>query len=605
MADETPMQAPLQAPIEWADLQTLIRDEIEAKNPYITEMYKNYYMYGNDRKAELQKDDELRRTNIVSPITNMFVSRLYNMVMEADRRFVAMNKNPNIEDDLAKQLSKEMLDWAYYAFAKDESQAAFASTIFDAWLIGRWVFKVGYKYVTYKRKYIDKQWWGSKELDIKLDYPVLYYISPYNIYIDPAAKTINDARFIAERKLLNDAEINRQYSIYGISVTEADAKILDWLESNWTTAKDFDSIKKNMPFYGSSQIRDITEDSTYNIKRQTREVVEVHSKNSITIYINGKKYGTFAALGPNESYKYKVINFKENPWTLYSLGVWYVVKPLQDIYDQITNLRLDNVKLVVNKVFMVENTLNIMQNSRRMKLKPWDILKVPTISWVKEIEMTEIKESAYRETDTMFQLAQGATGVSNYGLGIQSKIERVAGAADQLQSTLDSSVKPLIDSLRKVMWEVMKEFLILTVAYTDQDELDKVLGPWNKLKTVKLDDLVDDYIFDWFIESPKNKWNAIENQQLLEMVKLAPAFVDKTTGQTIFGLKEILIKLRSNMWLDSDMVTDEQMANMEMKPEMLPWGPKPDIVAQARGMQGMPWESIPPAMTTNAKWVNA
>jgi hypothetical protein len=43
-------------------------------------------------------------------------------------------------------------------------------------------------------------------------------VSPYNIYIDPAAKTLTEARFVAERKLINDAEINRQYGIYGIKV---------------------------------------------------------------------------------------------------------------------------------------------------------------------------------------------------------------------------------------------------------------------------------------------------------------------------------------------------------------------------------------------------
>jgi hypothetical protein len=45
-----------------------------------------------------------------------------------------------------------------------------------------------------------------------------------------------------------------------------------------------------------------------------------------------------------------------------------------------------------------------------------------------------------------------------------------------LQSALDSSAKPLVDSMRKVMAEVMKEFIAFTIAYTDQDELDKVLG---------------------------------------------------------------------------------------------------------------------------------
>jgi hypothetical protein len=135
MAETTPLQDILKSPIERSDLQTLIRDEIAAKNEYITELYKNYYMYGNDRSAELQKDDEKRRTNIVSPITNMFQTKLYNMVKEADKRFVAMNKNPNVSDEQAKKRSKEMLEWMYYAFSKEESISSFNSSTFDAGLI--------------------------------------------------------------------------------------------------------------------------------------------------------------------------------------------------------------------------------------------------------------------------------------------------------------------------------------------------------------------------------------------------------------------------------------------------------------------------------------
>lgn len=607
MVDQTPLQDILKSPIERADLQTFIRDEISAKNEYITELYKNYYMYGNDRWAELSKDDEKRRTNIVSPITNMFQTKLYNMVKEADKRFTAMNKNPNISDEVAKKRSKESLDWMYYAFWKEETIAAFNSATFDAGLIWRWVFKTWYRYVKYTRKYMDKEWKWDKTIEVKLDYPVLTYVSPYNIYIDPAAKTLTEARFVAERKLINDAEINRQYGIYGIKVEWATIKELDWLTSNWTTEKDFESIKKNMPFYGTSMTRDITADTTYNIKWETREVIEVHTKNSITIYINGKDMWTFAQLWPVEGYRYKIINFKENPWTIYSIGTWYIVRPLQEVYDSITNLRIDNVKLIVNKSFFVESTLNFMWNSKRMKILPWGIHKVQNLQGIKEIDMSEMKESAYRETDTMFQLCQWATWVSNYWLGMQNKVERVSWAVDMLQGALDSWAKPLVDSIRKNMAEVMKEFLALTIAYTDQDELDKVLWEWNTLKNIKAEDISDDYVFDFNLESQKNKDEAIIRQQLLDLIKLAPVFIDKKTQQTLFNMKDILTRLWDSFGLDSDLITEEQMDNMWIDMNALQnmqWGwQTPTQLGRQMQTWGMWLPSWVPA--TNEQWVNA
>jgi hypothetical protein len=44
------------------------------------------------------------------------------------------------------------------------------------------------------------------------------------------------------------------------------------------------------------------------------------------------------------------------------LGVGHYIKPLQVEFDTITNLRMDNVKLAVNKVAVVANNVNLGKN---------------------------------------------------------------------------------------------------------------------------------------------------------------------------------------------------------------------------------------------------
>ena len=61
-------------PLEWEDIQTLWNDHKDGLHAYITEMYKNYFMYSQDRKAQLEKDKETWRSNLKSPLTNMFTS---------------------------------------------------------------------------------------------------------------------------------------------------------------------------------------------------------------------------------------------------------------------------------------------------------------------------------------------------------------------------------------------------------------------------------------------------------------------------------------------------------------------------------------------------
>lgn len=589
-------------PIEWTDLDNYIRQDTDGKNKYITELYKNYYMYWNDRREDLRMKDELWRSNLRSPMTNMFQSRLYNMVMGSETKFVAFYTGQIETEENAARITWEMLDWMDYCWKKEETQSSFESAVFDAGLIWWGVVKIWYLYNKRNRKYLKKDWSGYETREVVKDYPVLYYISPYNMYIDPGAKTIDEARFIAERKLLNDKQIESQYKIYGITISPEMKKKFDNSVSNFIDQYDYESLKKRMPFYGMDMERNIVEDDTFRIKDSTREVIELHTKDEITIFVNGIKLGTYKQIGPYESYKFKVINFKRNPGTIYSLGTGYIVNPLQQMYDKITNLRLDNVTLTVNKVFLSETTMNIMGNSSRMKLRPGQIIKVQDIKSIEELQMTEIKESAYRETDVMFNLAQGATWVSNYALWVQDKVERVAGATDMLQGSLDSQVKPLIDSMTKVMWEVMKEFLILSLAYTDDSEFDKVLWQDNLLKNVDIDKIIEDYGFDFQIDSQQNKNQAVENQQLLDMLRMAPMFVD-ATGKPLLDVRDIVEKLWAGFGLDTDkLLSVEEFQNMQIMNQQLAQGPGGQ--AQMRALQGQ-WAAIPAQATTNAAGVNA
>jgi hypothetical protein len=82
------------------------------------------------------------------------------------------------------------------------------------------------------------------------------------------------------------------------------------------------------------------------------------------------------------------------------------------------------------------------------------------------------------------------------------------------------------------------------------------------LKNIKVEDISDDYVFDFNLDSQKNKDEAVVRQQLLDLIKLAPVFIDNRTQQTLFDMKDILIKLRDSFGLDSDLITDEKIANM-------------------------------------------
>jgi len=148
------------------------------------------------------------------------------------------------------------------------------------------VFAINYKFLKKTKKIKNKDGTNDDIEEVIYDYPYLSYVSPLNFFIDPQAKNIDSARFIAERKILFDDEIKENFSMFSITYVkkEMDDK------SDRVSDLDYETVKRNMPYYNSSIPRNVVEDKTYNIKKEAREVIQISTKNSITIYINGEKF---------------------------------------------------------------------------------------------------------------------------------------------------------------------------------------------------------------------------------------------------------------------------------------------------------------------------
>lgn len=134
----------------------------------------------------------------------------------------------------------------------------------------------------------------------------------------------------------------------------------------------------------------------------------------------------------------------------------------------ILNLRLDNVKLAMNKMFLVDNSSTLFGNDTTMKVRPGMLMKVRNVDSVKELEVSEVKSSAYTEIDSMFQMTQGLTGVSAPVLGMQQKVERTATGAEIIKNAADAQIKQPLRSISAEMGRAFQEILIMFRNYADK-----------------------------------------------------------------------------------------------------------------------------------------
>lgn len=123
-------------PIDYEDIRSYVIQQNQSKNQYITKLYQNYYMYRMDRAADLAADDERWRTNVKYPITHMFVTRIYNMLLKTDLIFRVADKFESTRtSEKEKKIAEDMNALMSRLFLKEETKSAFWSAVLDAILI--------------------------------------------------------------------------------------------------------------------------------------------------------------------------------------------------------------------------------------------------------------------------------------------------------------------------------------------------------------------------------------------------------------------------------------------------------------------------------------
>jgi len=99
---------------------------------------------------------------------------------------------------------------------------------------------------------------------------------------------------------------------------------------------------------------------------------------------------------------YHTISFKKNPGSKFGPGIGYIVKPIQYAFDAILNMRIDNVKLSMNKMFFVDQQATFFKNQTTLLSSPGKIIKVRDPNAIVPINIGEVNNSGYAEIDSLF-----------------------------------------------------------------------------------------------------------------------------------------------------------------------------------------------------------
>jgi hypothetical protein len=443
----------------------------------------DYYEQGFSKDSHIiavVRSHMVTTLNIIDSIVSIIVPSLYFR----NPRTITLPKK--IEAETVAPLVGKIID---HFRKQQEAEITNQKIIFDAYVFGYGVYKVGYatkfgrdlpdpekekerkkqtnivekglEAIGLKKRKEEEVIRPEMDLRIIAENPFIEYVSPFDFGIDPRATSINDAMFVYQKfkKTVKSLKENKKY-------------------------KNTAHLKGNLPQVTSLDFNNITE--TQQESFETRDLFEIHYRNDDKMYMlvmsthDGDEFEehyheeSIYNLG---EWQFGMLSFKKHGHLLYPRSDITKIKNLQDRLTKSIDSILEQVDKFVPKLAYQESDVtkegqNALKNGGvgalvKCTKNPEEIFK--------ELNFTQLKADLAQLIDqviTLISVQTGITrtqltGISDSGTATEAQLEQ--GGQNIRLSDMTQQVQKMVNEQSRKFWKVIKQF-------TPLDELELING---------------------------------------------------------------------------------------------------------------------------------
>lgn len=386
---------------------------------------------------------------------------------------------------------------------------------------------------------------------------------------------------------------------------------------------------QNWSWFEWQKHTDIWTDNSYKIGDDLHEIYEVHTDKTVQIFIDGEdNRWLLARLWPWKEKPFYKLAFRDWLNGLYDMWVGMLAYPYHKVIDSFLNMRIDNDRLSWSAPLLVNSDETMFDGVDVMSRYPGKLLKVKDVD--KSTKKMEIGTSgawaANTEVDLLGKMVQDAVGISWYKMGVQQKVERSAKWVNELVEAADAAMKSFISSIAKAKWFIAKYVVMLALNYMDDETIEKMSGMTDLKNKVDLTDFINDYSFNFNIESI----SSLRERQEIELLRNTIrdyGQITRPSGTPVLNqdeaFQEILEKTRlpSKLYLSEEDSFEYMKAQVKQNAELkkletesmpqppivdwkqqpLEWGIVPNFNAQA-GTEKTMWAAPTPGVQWGSSW---
>lgn len=435
--------------------------------PRLDRSYKLYIAYGGDRAKEIKK----WQANVFVPYTQAAVETLMPRILDARPEFAVQGRNQ--EDQLKAGKQQKVADYTWEIDDMDStSEDVVRSSL---------VFGTGYMQTSWKKDVRTHKFLETKDLATKKTYkwkereqvfydaPHCEWVDNYGLWYDWHNIPRQSKQFWFKRLILSGAEIKRRYPYHDknrieMAFQKNDSDLTNYGQARFDVKLVHEKIIRGedhtvSTYGGNNDIYKNVEDPElrmYEVFEWWRPFDDAYSV--IVAKVPILKGGVIPQPFDHKEAPFIEVPYLRLPGEFEGVGLPMILESPQIMLNQVKNQRLDAMTLNIHKMWIVNPLANI--DKSELVTRPFGIIYSADPAGVKEVAFSDLKQSAYRETDELKSDMRYSSGVDDFSMGTGSNSSSATEVRHLRESTLER-VRLFINHIGLAYAQVLRHWMVL------------------------------------------------------------------------------------------------------------------------------------------------
>jgi len=510
--------------------------------------WKNYYLYNQDRAMKIKSF----QTNVKLPVVKMFVDTMWTAIYDNQLQLRVSGRTQEHQKN-----AESMFNFLTWAFSNPvgKSRGQFMEIVKEGLINGNGYGRIGFTSVERELNWMKD--FKQKSFKDKEEFPFIKYVSQFDMFFDPSARSFDESPYHIERKIMFQSDIMDQYGYWVKDLKDKIAMALKRPFYVWNI--DFNRIKwltfwnqqklETMPTSSLNKYRthelDIFQKNwfTADYKGGYAEVLEYWEDSRFVLVINGHEVYNGINPLPTKSKPYFDVAYNKSPGLAFGHGIATSEEHIQEAADTFFNLMMDNMKLQVAPMFQKPRGGDVFSDgATTLEYEPFKMFETNSPNAIQRIQLGTPDLSGKDMVDYLISMGERSEGLNSYAIGAQGKVERSATGVSAMVQAFKSRLLPLVESMNVALSKIADVWSLMGVALMPDTINVKISAPGEKAKftDIPMADLLGKFDVEFDAQSLKTATREIRRAQLGQVMQLAAQTgVDPLTGESFIDFRKL------------------------------------------------------------------